>query len=193
MKKAILAAAVLFSLNAFGTVSAGEHTVTLGYAQSDVQDFDDIDGINVKYRYEWDSPLSLIASFTYMSGDVSNEYRLDYDAVKNKGDIDYYSLGVGPAYRINDMFSIYGLVGFNVNDVSYSSTWYNNVYYSGTPDYVGKVSGSETKTSFMYGAGVQINPMPNLTIDAGYEGSQLDVDGKSYSINGFNVGVGYRF
>jgi putative virulence related protein PagC len=45
----------------------------------------------------------------------------------------------------------------------------------------------------MYGAGVQINPWNNLTIDVGYEGSRVKDGGTDYAVNGFNVGVGYRF
>lgn len=45
----------------------------------------------------------------------------------------------------------------------------------------------------MYGVGFQVNPMENLAVDIGYEGSSLDAGGKNRSINGFNIGVGYRF
>jgi opacity protein-like surface antigen len=67
MKKvslAILAAATMMS----GAVLADNHTVSLGYAQSDFENLGDIRGVNVQYRYEWDSPLSVMGSFTYMSG-----------------------------------------------------------------------------------------------------------------------------
>jgi putative virulence related protein PagC len=45
----------------------------------------------------------------------------------------------------------------------------------------------------MYGAGVQINPLPNFVIDVGYEGSKLNGNFNDLSVNGFNIGVGYRF
>lgn len=45
----------------------------------------------------------------------------------------------------------------------------------------------------MYGAGVQINPIENVAIDIGYEGSSIDDGNKSHTINGFNIAVGYRF
>ncbi|WP_156964249.1 Ail/Lom family outer membrane beta-barrel protein, partial [Trabulsiella guamensis] len=51
---------------------------------------------------------------------------------------------------------------------------------------------SEKSTSFAYGFGVTFNPVDNLSINAGYEGTQANLDGNR-SINGFNVGVGYRF
>ncbi|KAB8306336.1 Ail/Lom family protein, partial [Erwinia endophytica] len=56
-----------------------------------------------------------------------------------------------------------------------------NLYYNGK------------KTSFMYGAGVQINPTENWAVDVGYEGSSFDDNEKRRSLNGFNIGVGYRF
>lgn len=58
---------------------------------------------------------------------------------------------------------------------------------------MGSINGSERKASLMYGAGLQINAWEGVTVDVGYEGSQLDIDGQNYSINGFNVGLGYRF
>ncbi|AKJ43491.1 Ail/Lom family outer membrane beta-barrel protein [Pragia fontium] len=189
MKKILLAS--IISLSVCGMVNAGEHTVTLGYAQSKVQDFDDINGVNVKYRYEWDSPLSIISSFTYMKGDKDMSYRAYRDIIKTKAEVKYYSISAGPAYRFNDFVSIYGLMGVNVNDVDYSSKWYNAD--SSSYSYSGTLHSSQTKSTLMYGAGLQINPVTNLAIDVGYEGSRMDVDGKNYSINGFNVGLGYRF
>ncbi|CAI2537944.1 Attachment invasion locus protein precursor [Serratia liquefaciens] len=58
---------------------------------------------------------------------------------------------------------------------------------------MGEESGNQKKTSFMYGVGFQVNPMENLAVDIGYEGSKLDAGGKNRSINGFNIGIGYRF
>ncbi|WP_159567162.1 Ail/Lom family outer membrane beta-barrel protein [Budvicia diplopodorum] len=192
MNKVLVAAAVFAALTAGNIAHAGNHTVTLGYAQSTVQDFDDIDGVNVKYRYEWDSPVSIISSFTYMSGNDDTSYLVTRDIINTHAEIKYYSLSVGPAYRFNDMVSIYGLLGVNLNKVDYSSSWLN---YNGSGTYqnMGSINGSERKTSLMYGAGLQINAWEGVTVGVGYEGSQLDVDGQNHSINGFNVGLGYHF
>lgn len=65
--------------------------------------------MNVQYRYEWDAPLSVIGSFTYMSGDDDQRYYVDSDSVKNSIDVKYYSLMAGPAYRINEYVSLYAL------------------------------------------------------------------------------------
>lgn len=59
--------------------------------------------------------------------------------------------------------------------------------------YMGDEKGRQSRTSFMYGAGVQINPIENVAIDIGYEGSSIDDGNKSHTINGFNIAVGYRF
>lgn len=53
--------------------------------------------------------------------------------------------------------------------------------------------GNHDSTSLVYGAGVQINPLDNFVIDVGYKGSKLDDGGKDHTVNGFNIGVGYRF
>ncbi len=45
---------------------------------------------------------------------------------------------------------------------------------------------------FRINAGIIVNPMANLSITAGYEGTNVDLEG-SRKINGFNIGVGYRF
>ena len=59
-------------------------------------------------------------------------------------------------------------------------------------DEVDRESESRHSTSIAYGAGVIINPIENLTENGGYEGTTADIEDK-YQINGFNIGVGYRF
>ncbi|MEG1213701.1 MAG: Ail/Lom family outer membrane beta-barrel protein [Leclercia sp.] len=180
---AVLVAAGLMS----GAALADNHTVSLGYAQSDVEDFKDIRGVNLQYRYEWDSPLSVMGSFTYMSGDEDQHYYLASDSVKNHVDVKYYSLMVGPAYRLNDFVSLYALGGFAHTKADGDTRWVN-----GGDGYTQTDSISEKSTSFAYGAGVQFNPTAELAINVGYEGTTTDIDG-SRGINGFNVGLGYRF
>jgi len=104
--------------------------------------------------------------------------------------VKYYSLSVGPAWRFNQYISVYGLLGLNYNKVDYRESGYN---YEGHYVYMGDSALSEKKTSLMYGAGVQINPMENLAIDVGYEGSRLDVADKEMSIDGFILNLGYTF
>ena len=55
LKLSLLVAAVASSSSVF----ADNHTFSLGYAQTEVEGFTDLKGINAQYRYEWDSPFSL--------------------------------------------------------------------------------------------------------------------------------------
>ncbi|KAB8310065.1 hypothetical protein EH228_12245 [Erwinia endophytica] len=123
---AILLVSVAFSPLA----SANNQTVTLGFAQSKLQNVGNIEGVNLKYRYEWDSPFSIISSFTYMS-DTFNYTYFDYDNDKmdHHAKLTYYSLAVGPAYRFNDYISLYGLVGLNYNKGKARTRW--NKYETG--------------------------------------------------------------
>lgn len=190
MKTLLMTTAFVTVLGLSSLAQADQHTVSLGYAHGRVQDLHNINGVNLKYRYEWDSPLSVISSFTHMSGKSDYSYRAASDIIDNKVDIKYDSLSVGPAYRFNEFISAYGLLGFNRNKVDYSSQWYN---YQGSYVLAGSQSGNENKTSLMYGAGVQINPIENLAVDIGYEGSRLNIAGQSHTIHGFNIAIGYRF
>ncbi|MXP49498.1 Ail/Lom family protein [Pantoea sp. Eser] len=173
----------LFTANC---VLAGNHTVSVGYAQSKVEDFKNIRGVNVQYRYEWESPLSVIGSFSYMKGDDNYSERNDYfdeiGGYNSKTGVKYYSLMAGPAYQINDYVSFYGLVGLahtKVEDKTTYLTQYSEEY-------------NESKTSFAYSAGVVINPTSALSISVGYEGTEVKYN-NDVAINGFNIGVGYRF
>lgn len=98
-----LAAVLAFTA---GTSVAATSTVTGGYAQSDAQgQMNKMGGFNLKYRYEEDnSPLGVIGSFTY-----TEKSRTASSGDYNKNQ--YYGITAGPAYRINDWASIYGVVG----------------------------------------------------------------------------------
>lgn len=191
MKHIALSLTFLAAITTSAVVKADNHTITLGYAQSKVQDFKDINGVNVKYRYEWNSPLSVITSFTYLQGSDDSRYLVTQDIIDRHAEVKYYSLAAGPAYRINQYISIYGLVGLSHTKVDYNFNWQN--YGGDSYTDMGNTSNSNKSTNFMYGAGVQTNPWNNLTVDIGYEGSKTSDGSKDYAINGFNIGVGYRF
>ncbi|AIJ07248.1 MULTISPECIES: Ail/Lom family outer membrane beta-barrel protein [Edwardsiella] len=190
MKKSFCAVSLLISLGAAAPAMAEGQTVSLGYAQAKVADFKNITGVNLKYRYEWDSPLSLMTSFTYMGGSKAFNESAGPEYYRGNGDLKYYSLAAGPAWRINDSVSVYGLLGVNVNKTAVSAAW-RDVWVGGYEE--GSLQQTRTKGSLMYGAGLQINPLANWSIDVGYEGSRVDLGGSKHSINGFNLGVGYRF
>ena len=67
MKYGILSLVVLASVGVSTVAKADSQTISLGYAQSKVQDFKNMRGVNAKYRYEWGFPISILGSFTYMS------------------------------------------------------------------------------------------------------------------------------
>ena len=176
-------------LSSFITISthsyAVNHTVSLGYSQGNIKDFKSIRGINAQYRYEWDKPVSIIGAFTYMKGEERYSFQDVFSEYNGKADLKYYSLLAGPAYRISEYISLYALVGlahtklehhmYNSTDLArHSETYQGNM------------------TSVAYGAGIAINPIENISINIGYEGTHIKYH-DSVSINGFNIGMGYRF
>ena len=153
-----------------GSAFAGQSTVTAGYAQGDAQGVQNkVKGFNLKYRYEQDNnPLGVISSFTYLEKNGSDGS--DY----NKGQ--YMGFTAGPAYRLNDWASLYGVVGFSHGKVTNNAT--TGLNNSSNDDY-----------GFTYGAGVQFNPMQDVALDVGYEQSRI----RSVDVGAWAVGVGYRF
>ena len=170
MKKiaCLSALAAVLAISA-GTAVAATSTVTGGYAQSDMQGVaNKAGGFNLKYRYEEDnSPLGVIGSFTYPAkSDTQNDFY-------TKGQ--YYGITAGPAYRINDWASIYGVVGVGYGKAQYNQFPENN---NSTSDY-----------GFSYGAGLQFNPIENVALDVSYEQSRI----RSVDVGTWIVGAGYRF
>ena len=186
MKKSILSTLLLSCVLA-GSAYADNHSLSIGYAQSKVQDFKNIRGVNLQYRYEFDAPVSVLGSFSYMKGDESQEAHFYGHSIKEQVDAKYYSVLIGPAYRVNDNVSLYALGGMAHVKADGKSSW---DWSDGTVDVA---SGSKSATSFAYGVGVIINPMENVSLNVGYEGTKVHLAGSDYSINGFNIGVGYRF
>ncbi|WON78092.1 outer membrane protein OmpX [Serratia sp. UGAL515B_01] len=172
MKKFVRLSAVAACVLAVtaGSAFAGESTVSGGYAMGDFQGVvNKAEGFNLKYRYEFDNnPLGVIGSFTYLT--------------KNGSDNGFYSkaqysgITAGPAYRINDWASIYGVIGLGYGKFTTSNQGVLN--NSSNDDY-----------GFSYGAGLQFNPMQQVAFDVGYEQSRI----RSVDVGTWNVGVGYRF
>ncbi|MTH47669.1 outer membrane protein OmpX [Intestinirhabdus alba] len=171
MKKiaCLSALAAVLALSA-GTAVAATSTVSGGYAQSDAQGVaNKMNGFNLKYRYEQDNnPLGVIGSFTYTEKDRTNSAG-DY----NKSQ--YYGLTAGPAFRLNDWASIYGVVGVG----------YGKFQQTDYPRYKDDVS----DYGFSYGAGLQFNPMENVALDFSYEQSRI----RNVDVGTWIAGVGYRF
>ena len=117
---------------------------------------------------EDNSPLGVIGSFTY-----TEKSRTASSGDYNKNQ--YYGITAGPAYRINDWASIYGVVGVGYG--KFQTTEYPT-YKHDTSDY-----------GFSYGAGLQFNPMENVALDFSYEQSRI----RSVDVGTWIAGVGYRF
>lgn len=98
MKKLVIISVMILSVMS-GSTLADNHTLSAGYAQSKVQDFKNIKGVNLQYRYEWDYPVSVVGSFSYMKGDWADSHRDEADDFyRQQADIKYYSFLAGPAY-----------------------------------------------------------------------------------------------
>ncbi|MEM6159888.1 outer membrane protein OmpX [Erwinia sp. P6884] len=166
--------ACLSALACVLAVSAGsamaQSTVTGGYAQSDMQGVaNKANGFNLKYRYENGSdPLGWIGSFTYTEKDSTEA------GVYNKGQ--YYGFTGGPAYRLNDWASIYGVVGIGYGKFQQNGTTVRD-----------KADSSDVGVS--YGAGLQFNPMQHVALDVGYEQSRI----RNVDVGTWIAGVGYSF
>ncbi|WP_167385924.1 Ail/Lom family outer membrane beta-barrel protein [Xenorhabdus miraniensis] len=190
MKKAFIATLAVSGFMYGSLAYADSNTVAVGYAQSKVQNFKNIRGVNLHYRYETDSPVSIVGSFTYMKGDRDGYYAESNFVEKFNIDIKYYSFMAGPAYRINDYVSVYGLLGFSHSKVDAT---FNFVKKGGKQDHHDSGELNRKSTNLAYSAGVEVNPIQNLSLYAGYEGSSIKDHDVRHNINGFNIGVGYRF
>ena len=185
MKKIVLSSLFLSvsTLSVVPVAHADTHSLSLGYAQSRIEHFKDIRGVNLKYRYEAETPVGLVASFSWQSGKHDESGGLPGGAswhsnVKAK----YWSLLAGPSLRVNEFVSLYALAGAGTARVDVKER-------IRMADYREEFSGSQSRTGFAWGIGVQFNPAENVVIDVGYEGSKID----AMKVNGFNLGIGYRF
>lgn len=169
MKKIACLSALVCALVVSANPVMAQSTVTGGYAQSDYQGvINKANGFNLKYRYENGSaPFGWIGSFTYTKKDrtTNNLYNKEQ----------YYGLTAGPAVRMNDWASIYGVIG-----VGYSK------FITNKPNH----NKSDTSDcGFSYGGGLQVNPIQNVALDFSYEQSRI----RSVDVGTWIVGVGYSF
>lgn len=174
MKKiACLSALACVMAFSTGSAFAGMATVTGGYAQGDMQGVaNKANGFNLKYRYEFDdnNPLGVISSFTYIENDRTGSN----SGLYYKGQ--YYGVTAGPAYRLTDWASVYGVIGIGYGKFQATSAF--------TPaDY------NTSDVGFSYGAGLQFNPIENVALDFSYEQSRV----RSVDVGTWIAGVGYRF
>ncbi|MDC7867401.1 PagC [Pantoea ananatis] len=186
MNKVIISA--IFCALLSGAVPAvASQTLSVGYAQSKVENFKNMPGVNLQYRYEWDSPVSVVASFTTLENSEDSNSSFFQRHTSDHVSAKYYSLLAGPAYRLNQRVSVYALAGFSHAAMSRQYHGYDS---QGMPQ---DIQFSETTNALAYGAGIIINPVDYLSVTLGYEGSRTRVEGEQRAVNGVNLGVGYRF
>ncbi|EMQ2632654.1 Ail/Lom family outer membrane beta-barrel protein [Salmonella enterica] len=134
-----------------------KNTVSIGYAYTDLSGWlsGNANGANIKYNWEdLDSGFGAMGSVTYTSADVNNYgYKV--------GDADYTSLLVGPSYRFNDYLNAYVMIGAANGHIK--DNWGN----------------SDNKIAFAYGAGIQLNPVENIAVNASYEHTSFSTDADS--------------
>ncbi|WP_158675178.1 Ail/Lom family outer membrane beta-barrel protein [Candidatus Pantoea edessiphila] len=130
-------------------------------------------GFVFKYRYEYDDifkPISFIGALLYTETDKF-ENKVSY--LKSQ----YMDISVGPVYRLNNMVSVYGTMGFISNKLqskSINKTKKDLVFL----DY-----------GISFTAGIQIDPLENFVIDFGYETGILHDD----RVKNIFAGVGCSF
>ncbi|HAW8758771.1 Ail/Lom family protein, partial [Escherichia coli] len=166
---AILSAAICLAVSG-APAWASEHQSTLsaGYlhVSTNVPGSDELNGINVKYRYEFTDTLGMVTSFSY-AGDKNRQ-------LTRYSDTRWFSVMAGPSVRVNELFSAYAMAGVSYSRVSTFSGDYLQVTDNKgkTHDVLtGSDDGRHSNTSLAWGAGVQFNPTESVAIDIAYEGS----------------------
>lgn len=176
----LLISSAIFSSTSFSQ----ESSLTLGYAQSKIKKFNtynDLRGVNLKYSYEADNYVGVMISLTYQGSLTKFDNRIN--DTKDYLKFNNLSLLVGPVYRLNDYFSIYGLVGMGQTNVKLKAY---------------RIAGQYQKeklksTQPVYGMGVIIRPMDHLAMNIGYEKSTANLADEKFKFNNFSIGLGYRF
>jgi len=109
-----LAAAALVAMSVIPAVSSAEEigtsSITMGLVQTNLSLLDEgtIHGVNLKYQYEQPgSRLGFVGSVTWSSGDDT----IDRDGRSLDMDMSYYSLALGPSWRVAQPVSVYALLG----------------------------------------------------------------------------------
>lgn len=170
MKKIACLSALACALTlSAGFASAATSTVTGGYAQGDMQGkVNKAKGFNVKYRYENDTQLGYIGSLTAI------EKGQNRNGAHDKGQ--YYGITAGPALRLNDWVSAYGVVGVGYG--KFETATNGVLAHHSSSDY-----------GFSYGAGLQFNPVQDIALDVSYEQSRI----RHVDVGTWIVGAGYSF
>lgn len=173
MKKLTVAVLCIFPVGITQTAhTARENTLSIGYSQSYVKIDDhklneNPKGFNLKYSHEFDNKLGVFISCTYTH--QGYEFYSNNQLVST-GDLDYYSVLIGPAWRYNDALSIH--VGLGITHGK---------------SRIGLIHRSKNK--LVYIADLQLTLSKSCTIDMSYEYSKLN----SFQVGTWIAGMGYNF
>lgn len=170
MNKNLLSCSLLSGLLLLPLTGAATHTLTLGTAQSRITQYNHLRGINLKYRYEWDSALSLMTSVSWLKSvtDVERDRGYLYHASHTK--LRQYSVLAGPAWRANQWLSIYALAGAAVTKAE--KKWVNVFVAPIRLKYEYKHTDSSRSVVPVAALGVQLTPLKYLALDLSYEFSR---------------------
>ena len=184
----VLVTGVLFTL----PVNAARHSVSLGYTGAKVAGLNNLKGVNLKYRYEWNSPLSVIASASYLKSNTHVERYTQTLSYERETRVREYSFLAGPAWRFNEFFSIYGQAGISVNK---TETHWLNLFIPPLNrrqlDYI--YHDQSRSTVPVISLGTQINPLKNIVLDLSYDVSRPKVLGQTKTYRSFTAGAGVTF
>ena len=172
------------------TVNAAEHSLSLGYTQAKM-DSVKFHGAEIKYRFEWGSPWSVISAFSYQTekrGFMDANQREIFDGSTR---IKTGSLMAGPAWRFNEFFSLYAMAGLNKvkmhqqwklkqpgNSVTQATEQYSDTFHHLTP---------------VVSVGTQINPLSSVVVDLSYAVSRPKIHNGHTDLSVISLGIGVKF
>lgn len=174
----------LFSFAALMAVAsfhaqAADHTISLGYAQTDIKQFNDpLRGFTLKYRFEGNSPLGVMASWTG-TADIDTLSGIEPGAkltTVSETTRSYGSLHIGPVFRFNPLVSSYATLGYSK--------------FSLESKMVGKGTSKIEDDNFGLGGGLEFNVSRSFAVNTGVEYTQLLDDSRSLT---YSLALGYRF
>ena len=191
MKHAVSLAALIAALLTGNTmVNAAEHSLSLGYTRAKL-DSVKLHGADIKYRFEWGSPWSVIGSFSFQTKNTGLISDNSQGIKSGENKIKIGSLMAGPAWRFNEFFSLYGMAG--LNKLKLHQQWKMNQANSNGTQSSQQFSDSSHHLSPVISIGTQINPLNSVVIDLSYSVSRQKTGYARYNFNVLGLGVGVKF
>lgn len=191
MKHAVSLTALLAALLTGNTmVNAAEHSLSLGYTRAKL-DSVKVDGADIKYRFEWGSPWSVIGSFSFQTKNTGLISDNSQGIKSGENKIKIGSLMAGPAWRFNEFFSLYGMAG--LNKLKLHQQWKMNQANSNGTQSSEQFSDSFHHLSPGISVGTQINPLNSVVVDLSYSVSRPKVYDAHYDLSAVSLGIGVKF